>query len=194
MVREGREGARAGVKRCYLPGTSFTATGSSSNLIRSWLEVPRLVRDDGPILAVGLASIELRHGHSGMPVCEKGGSCGADTRGANSSDPRHRCVGLGTSLTDIASHSTEERTGRLSSSSRVAGEFVTSRPGGTARGTATLSLRVRRLRRRSLRDTLLVEHEQLAQALLKSEQPARLPHSPCIERSISQPCTSTSDS
>ena len=130
---------RAGAKRCCMAGTSFTATGASSNVIWSWLEVPRLVRDDGPILAVGLASIELRHGHSGMPVCDKGGSCGADTRGASSSDPRHRCVGLSTSLTDIASPSAEERTGRLSSSSW-------SLPNSSHRGQASRLVEQRRCR------------------------------------------------
>ena len=38
-------------------------------------------------------STQLRQGHSGMPGLREGrGSCGADTRGASSSDPRHRCV------------------------------------------------------------------------------------------------------
>ena len=129
----------AGAKRCYLPGTSFTATGASSNVIWSWLEVPRLVRDDGPILAVGLASIELRRGHSGMPVCETGGSWGADTRGASSSDLRHRCVGLSNSLTDIASPSAEERTGRLSSSSGLL-------PNSSHRGQASRLAEQRRCR------------------------------------------------
>ena len=80
------------------------------------------------------ASWALRHAS-----LREGRLVGADTRGASSGDPRHRCVGLSTSLTDIAWHSAEERTGRLSSSSG-------SLPNSSHRGQASRLAEQRRCR------------------------------------------------